>query len=90
MPCRVSSSISANSACGSIDHAVADDAGDAGMQDAGRDEPQDELRAVDEHGVAGVVPALIARDDRKVRRQQVDDLCLCLRLPTARRERRDS
>ena len=47
------------------DHAVADDAGDAGMQDAGRNQPQDELLAVDVDGVPGVVSALIPRDDAK-------------------------
>jgi hypothetical protein len=63
------------------DHAVADDAGGAGMQDAGWDETEDELRAVDEHGVAGVVPALIARNDRKMRRQQVDDFAFAFVAP---------
>ena len=58
-----------------IDHdAVADDAGDAAMQDTGRDEAQDELGAVDVDGMAGVVPALIARHDRKMRGEKIDDL----------------
>ena len=47
------------------DHAVADDARDAGMQNAGRNQPQHELRAVDVHGVPGVVSALIPGDDAK-------------------------
>ena len=65
-----------------IDHdAVADDAGDAGMQDAGRDQPQHELRAVDIHRVPGVVAALIARDDVEARRQQVDDLAFAFVAP---------
>ena len=51
------------------------------MQDAGRDQMQHELLAVDVHGVAGVVAALIARDRRKVRRQHVDDLALALVAP---------
>ena len=42
---------------------------------------QDELLAVDVDRVAGVVSALIARDDRKARRQQVDDLALALVAP---------
>ena len=63
------------------DDAVADDAGDAGMQDAGRNQAQDELRAVDVDRVAGVVSALIARDDRKVRRQQIDDLAFAFIAP---------
>ncbi len=63
------------------DDAVADDAGDAGMQDARRDQPQDELRAVDVDGVAGVVSALVPRDDREMRRQQIDDLALAFIAP---------
>ena len=63
------------------DDAVADDARDAGMQDAGRNQTQDELPAVDVHRVAGVVSALIAGDDRKVRREQVDDLAFAFIAP---------
>ena len=63
------------------DDAVADDAGDAWMQDAGRQQAQDELASVRVDGVAGVVPALIAGDDRKVRRQQIDDLALAFVAP---------
>ena len=70
------------------DHAVADDADDAVVQDAGRDQVQHELLAVHVHGVAGVVAALIARDDREVRRQQVDDLALAFVAPL-RAENRD-
>ncbi len=33
------------------------------------------------HRVAGVVPALIARDDGKVRRQQIDDLAFAFISP---------
>ena len=47
----------------------------------GRQQPQHELAAVGVHRVAGVVPALVARDDGKVRRQQVDDLALALVAP---------
>ena len=63
------------------DDAVADHAGDAGMQNAGRQQTQDELAAVGVDGVTGVVAALIARDDREVRRQQVDDLALAFVAP---------
>ena len=63
------------------DDAVADDARDAGMQDAGRNQPQHELPAVDVHGVAGVVSALIAGDDRKARREQIDDLAFAFIAP---------
>ena len=63
------------------DDAVADDAGDAGMQDAGRNQAQHELRAVDVDGVAGVVSALIPRDDREMRRQQIDDLAFAFVAP---------
>ena len=63
------------------DHAVADDAGDAVVQDAGRDQVQDELLAADVDRVAGVVPALVARHAREVRRQQVDDLALAFVAP---------
>ena len=47
------------------DDAVADDAGDAVVQDARRDQVQHELLAVDVDRVAGVVPALVAGDDEK-------------------------
>src|SRR5206468_10795850 len=65
-----------------IDHdAVADDARDAAMQNARRNQTQDELRAVDVDGVAGVVAALKPRDEREVRREQVDDLSFSLITP---------
>src|SRR5262249_23993914 len=63
------------------DDAVADDAGDAGGQDAGRNPPQDELRAVHEDRVARVVSALVAADDREMRRQQIDDLAFAFIAP---------
>src|SRR5204863_7577211 len=65
-----------------IDHyAVADDAGDAGMENAGRQQPQHELAPVRVHRVAGVVAALVTSDDGKVRRQEIDDLALALVTP---------
>ncbi len=63
------------------DHAVADDAGDPGMQDARGDQMEDELLAVDVDRVSGVVAALIAGDDLETRRQQVDDLALAFVSP---------
>ena len=65
-----------------IDHdAVADDADHARMENSGRDQAQHELLAVDVHRVAGVVPALIARDDGKTRRDKVDDLAFAFVAP---------
>ncbi len=63
------------------DDAVADDADDAGVQDAGRNQVQDELPAAHVDRVAGVVSALIARDDGKARRQQIDDLAFAFIAP---------
>ena len=63
------------------DDAVADDAGDAGMQDAGRQQAQNELAPVRVDGVPGVVAALISGDDREIRRQQIDDLALAFVSP---------
>ena len=51
------------------------------MQDARRKEPQNYFRGADIHGVAGIVSALIARDDGEVRRQEVYDLALALISP---------
>src|SRR5687768_9466231 len=62
-------------------HAVADEADNAGMQDAGRNEMEDELAASDVDGVAGVVSALIARHHIEVGCQQVDNLALALIAP---------
>ena len=44
------------------DHAVADDAGDAGVENAGRNQVENELRALDENRVSRVVAALVTRD----------------------------
>ena len=81
MPFFVSSSTSAKSAWQIDDETVADDAGDPGMKDAGRDQTQDELRAVDVDGMAGVVSALIPRDDREMWRQQIDDFAFAFIAP---------
>ena len=63
------------------DDAVADQAGDAGMQDARGNQVEHELLAADVDGVAGVVAALVAADDREVRGQQIDDLALAFVAP---------
>ena len=63
------------------DHAVADHAGDARVQDARRNQVQDELLAADVDRVAGVVAALVAAHDREMRRQQIDDLALAFVAP---------
>ena len=63
------------------DDAVADDARHAVVQDARRDEMQHELLAFDVYRVTGVVATLVARHDREVRRQQIDDLALALVAP---------
>ena len=55
------------------DDAVADDTGDAGMENPRRNQPEDEFPARHVDRVPGVVAALIPRHDRKMRRQQVDD-----------------
>jgi len=48
------------------------------MEDAGRNQVQDALLAIDHERVAGVVAALVSRDKSEVRRQQVDNLALAL------------
>ena len=70
------------------DNAVADDAGDALVEHAGRQQPQHELAAVGVHGMPGVVPALVAGHDREMRREQVDDLALAF-IPPLRAENSD-
>src|SRR5262249_45608706 len=62
-------------------HAVADYARDAGMQDPRRYQPQHELRALHVDGVAGVVTALIAANDGKTWREEIDDLALAFVAP---------
>ena len=63
------------------DDAVADGARDVRVENSRRQQPQNDLRRVDIHRVTGVVPALIARDDGKVRRQQIDDLAFAFISP---------
>ena len=61
--------------------AVADHAGDAGVQDAGGNLPQDELAVADDDGVAGVGPALVAHHQVGPLGQHVDQLALPLVSP---------
>ena len=63
------------------DHSVADGAGDVRVENAGRQQAKNDLRFVHIHGVAGVMPALIARDDGEMRRQQIDDLAFAFISP---------
>ena len=63
------------------DHTVPDHTDHAGMENAGRDEPQDELGPSRVDGMAGVVAALISRDDVEARRQQIDDLAFAFVAP---------
>ena len=63
------------------DHAVADDTGDAAVQNAGRDQAQHELHAVHVDGVAGVVSALVTADDGKMWREEIDDLAFAFVTP---------
>src|SRR5262249_4989340 len=67
-----------------IDHnAVANDADDARIQDAGGNQPKDELRSRYENRVAGIVAALVARDEVEPRGNQIDDLFLTYVTPLA-------
>ena len=80
-PAAASSSISAKSACGSTTTPLPMTQVMPSCRMPGRQQAQHELAAVGVDGVPGVVPALIARDDREVRRQQVDDLALAFVAP---------
>src|SRR5262245_40121745 len=63
------------------DYAVADHARDARVKDARGYEAEDELGPPDKHGVAGVVTALIARDDVEPWCQEIDNFSLALVAP---------
>ena len=63
------------------DHAVAEHAGLARMDDAGGDEVQRVRLVADFDGVAGVVTALVARDHVEALGQEVNDLALALVAP---------
>ena len=62
-------------------HAVADEAGHVVVQDAGGNQPQDGLLAVDDQRVAGVVAALEAHHAGDAVGQQIDDLALAFVAP---------
>src|SRR5437660_4652911 len=62
-------------------HAVADDAGALGPQNAARHELQDELFPIDDDGVSGVMAAGVASDHRKGLSEYVDNLALALVAP---------
>src|SRR5579864_4593067 len=62
-------------------HAVADHAAAALPQHAARNQLENEFLAVDDDGVAGIVPAGVTGYDRKALRQDVDDLPLALVAP---------
>ncbi len=81
MPAASSEVISSISAPGSIDDAVADDGLHARAKNAAGDQLQDVLLLADEDGVAGVVAALIARDDVEALGEEVDDLALAFVAP---------
>ena len=80
-PVASSSPISFCSAAGRQHHAVADQAQRVVAQDAGRDQVQHGLLAVDDQRVAGVVAALEAHDRADLLGQQVDDLALAFIAP---------
>jgi hypothetical protein len=63
------------------DRAVADEAQDAGVDDARRDEVELEDLAADGDGVAGVVAAAIAGHDGRALGQPVGDVALALVAP---------
>ena len=81
--CRacVSSSISANSACGSTTTPLPMTQVTPGCRMPDGIRRRTNFVPFDVHGVAGVVSALIARDDREMRRQQIDDLALAFVAP---------
>ena len=63
------------------DDAVADDARDPGVKNAGGNQAEDEFRAVHVDRVAGIVSALIPRDDVELRREQIDDFSFAFVAP---------
>ena len=81
MPRRSSVSISLNSVGRSTTTPLRDDRHDVVVQDAARDQLQRVALVADDHGVPGVVTALVAHDVAVLLRQQVDDLGLALVAP---------
>src|SRR5258708_7823268 len=65
-----------------IDHdAIADDASFSAPQNSRRDQVQNVFRPAMDDGVPGVVPALAADDDVRLRGENVDDLALAFIAP---------
>ena len=62
-------------------HAIADIAGHAGAHDAGRNQLQGSLLAVDHQGMTGVMAALKAHHTLRVIGQPVDDFAFSLVAP---------
>src|SRR6202521_2669769 len=62
-------------------HTIADRAGDVWMKDPRRQQSKNDLHVADVDGVTGVMTALIARHDGKVRCQEIDDLALAFISP---------
>ena len=87
MPAASSSSISANSACGSTTTPLPITQVMPSCRMPDGQQPQDELAPVRVDRVAGVVSALIARHDREVRREQVDDFAFALVAPLGAQHR---
>ena len=68
--------------CLGLEHdAVADDAGNVGVEDPRGNLAQDEVRVADDHGVAGVGAPLIPDDEVGLLSQNVDQLALALVSP---------
>ena len=63
------------------DHSVADHGLDSRPQNAARNQLENKLLGADEHGVPGVVAALVASHHRKLLGEEVDDLTLALVTP---------
>src|ERR1700675_2720533 len=71
-------------------HAIADDAGALGPQNAAGYELQDELFPVDDDGVSGIVAPGVPGHDRKRLSEHVDNLALALVAPLGSDDDRSS
>ena len=63
------------------DHAIADDAAASGTQDSAGHQLQNELPAIDDDCVSGVMPTGIAGNDREILREHVDNLAFAFVAP---------
>src|SRR5580704_6255313 len=70
------------------DHPIANHAAAAGPQHAAGNQLKDELLTVDDDGVSGIVSASVARHNREVLRQNVDDLPFALVAPLGAHDHR--